>query len=531
MRAILETALVRDQSTRKMKHGPRMWLRRFICHHPAIAVLCVGLFSLIPTIFFALRSFPTPSNMDEFSTLLAADTFAHGRFTNPTPPLYRHFQTLHVIVQPTYNSKYMPGGALILGLGQRAFGHPVAGLWISTALCCGAITWMLLAWMPAEWAVLGGVTAAFFPLISQFARFYLCCNFAVFGGALLLGAFRRLIRKPGAVNSLAFGLGVSVVGLMRPYEGAVLSALVFLWLLLRSRRFGFWIVARKSLLPAALVILMMLSFVGYYNWRVTGHAAELPYSLYTKDYGSTPLFLFQHSVSWDASLRYPWAARFNTWERAVYDVQHTIYGFFWYLIFQKLYGCWHWYKSFLLLGLLGLPFAFRSRLNREVAVVFLLWFAAELLCCWLNLNYVAPTFAFCFLLLFQGLRALARLHLRAFPIGIWLCAFAVVACIAMRFSTADPWPTYKEPYGYDRANILSFLQTIPGRHLVVVRCGPKHPIAAEWVYNQADIEHSPVIWARDLGSPANRELLAYFHDRHVWILQPDESLVLQPYHD
>ena len=74
---------------------------------------------------------------------------------------------------------------------------------------------------------------------------------------------------------------------------------------------------------------------------------------------------------------------------------------------------------------------------------------------------------------------------------------------------------------------------MPGRHLVIVRYQPaygvQHDVDHEWVYNAADIEHAPIIWARDLGPSANRELLEHFPDRHVWLLQPDDSPpVLQP---
>jgi hypothetical protein len=84
-----------------------------------------------------------------------------------------------------------------------------------------------------------------------------------------------------------------------------------------------------------------------------------------------------------------------------------------------------------------------------------------------------------------------------------------------------------------RASIERQLQGAPGRHLVLVRYQPKHDfILDEWVFNGADIDGSKVLWARDMGEAKNVELLEYFRDRQVWLVEPDESSsTLKPYKD
>ena len=82
-----------------------------------------------------------------------------------------------------------------------------------------------------------------------------------------------------------------------------------------------------------------------------------------------------------------------------------------------------------------------------------------------------------------------------------------------------------------RPLLMEQLQRQGGRHLVMVRYGPQHNIHADWVYNRADIDHSAIVWAREMSAERNQELLDYYHDRQVWLLEPDVNpMAVVPYH-
>src|SRR5581483_3477862 len=75
---------------------------------------------------------PTPSGSDDFSYLLLADTLRHFRLANPPHSMTQFFEQIFVLQQPTYSSMYPLGQGLILAIGWLIFGHPWAGVLLSS---------------------------------------------------------------------------------------------------------------------------------------------------------------------------------------------------------------------------------------------------------------------------------------------------------------------------------------------------------------------------------------------------------------
>src|SRR5262249_38594345 len=83
-----------------------------------------------------------------------------------------------------------------------------------------------------------------------------------------------------------------------------------------------------------------------------------------------------------------------------------------------------------------------------------------------------------------------------------------------------------------RGQALQQLRAMGGKHLVLVRYSPDHRFDFGVVFNDADIDHSPVIWARQQDAASNEALAKHYKDRAVWLFNPDElPITLIPFTD
>lgn len=488
-------------------------------------LLCSALVCILTLSFRAAllpwEPIPLPGAHDEFSYLLAADTYASGRLTNPPHPFWQHFETFHIIQQPTYASKYPPLQGLVLALGQKLLGHPWFGVWISAGLMCGAVCWMLSGWISAELALLGAALVVLrIGVLSYWMNSYWGGAVPALGAALMLGALGRIVFRDQFRHAVTFAAGLAILLNSRPYEGtvlALLSAAVLVWKL-RGR-------CLRLIGPAAAVLAPVAIFMIYYDYRVTGSPLELPYQVHEQQYAVAPLFAWSslrpEPVYRHAVIRKLWAEwdvkRFTT---AKADLPATFLGNLG-KAYNFLFGMYP-----LFIPLLVWPYALKTSQERIAMFILAGGVLALLPMTILQPHYAATILPLLYLRFLQSIRRLTDWRPAGKPFGFALALF-FVALIPCQFGKELFALVHEGPdaplIALERQAVVQSLEKLPGRHLVLVRYSSDHDVHQEWVYNRADIDASRIVWAREMGRREDAPFMQYFHERDVWLLEPDQS--------
>ncbi len=502
-----------------------------------VAFIIVARLLLIP-----MMPVPRPSIHDEFSYLLAAKTFAAGRLTNVPHAFWQHFESVHILQQPTYMSMYQPGQGLTLAAGIWATGQAWSGVLVSVALLGGAIFWALSGWFPARWALVVTALAAIrWLLFSYWMNSYWGGSIPALGGALIFGSIPRLAQTARTRDALLCGLGLVLLVVTRPYEGFVMSLVSFGVLVVWSRQSG---MLQRLYSPAVIAPLLgILALTGaallHYNGRVTGHPLTLPYAQDRNEYAIAPLFIWGHIRPEPhyatTSLRKVYAAEAELYEKSRENLGVPE-------LLRKLKNFW----VFFLAPLLSVPFiafwfAFRSsgaldemRTRRYLRTILIVMLVAVVQTVWFYPHYFAPAFAPFLAVLLLGFKELRRWQWRGQQTGVFLSRAIPIGCLLMASIPASAhwlgwrlsfWPlqwALGSPPDIQGPEIKAALLAEGKKALVFVEYGNKHDPGSEWIYNDPDIQDSAIVWARSVNPNSDTALIRSFHDRSVWILRPDE---------
>lgn len=519
---------------------------------PAAAIAGAAALSFAINLTFAATvRWPFPAVQDEFSYLLASDTYARFRATNPTPDLAESFDTHYVLFEPTYQSKYPPGQGLALAVGEVLTGEPAVGLFLSTAAAAAATCWLAWAWLTPRWAL--AATLAFVcndNLMMWWGQTFWGGSAAYVGGALLFGATRRIVggdHPTRIVDGVWAGAGLVVLANTRPFEGLVASVLPTLTLAgwavkeaVRGRAGGAAKVAAACLVIGGVGAGAMAG----YHTAVVGSWWRSPYFEHVAQRsGRDPLstlrtltlgrllpavkaergedrpkpkssILPMNPDDPRVEERVRAQRKFNAEARRTDDyVRRKVTRQFAFYVDAMLYGV-------LACGALALgrPWAWLG-VGSVAAVV-------TAIC--LNQtagfpHYVAPIGPLFPVLTFAGAAAVGdRAAWWARFVRLYAGLTACLLPVGFVAALAEIWPSPPE-FGYrdmmrTRVEAAAALEDSPGPDLVFVRYGRGHSWDLEWVYNGGDLDGEAIVWARDLGPERNAAVIArYGEGRTVWL--------------
>lgn len=500
--------------------SPR-WLQWILAKEIRSVLFVIFIAMIARAVLLPFVGIPEPRVNDEFGHLLAADTFSHLRLSNPTPVNWQQFETFHVNMRPTYHSMYPPAQGAVLALGQFVFHQPWMGVYLCTALMCGAVCWGLQAFFSPGWALLGGLIAVFkFALFGYWMNSYWGGSVTALGGALALGAVVRLCEPAASPRSRIWLSALIAAGLVllansRPYEGFAFSLPLLGYLVWKLCKLPFTRREMAAMIVPGLIIGMgALGFMGVYNHATTGNALLMPYSLNHQTYWPLPFFVGQ-KVNPNFQAADPAFAKFfaETAEDFEYKTANSRLGIA-KVQPARIFRNWAYYVGLALTFpvAIGMISCMMRPSLRIVVLAFTTISLAIAACLYNFQHYFAPATIVVYVFATEGLRYLWDTeHRGERALVMAVCFSVVVAALSRQSASAVLYTQYAYPD--NRKLVTERLQQYPGRYLVLVSYDfDRHYPGAELVHNAAELTSEKIVWVRSKGL-VDRNLCSAYRDR------------------
>jgi hypothetical protein len=399
------------------------------------------------------------------------------------------------------------------------------------------------SWWPA--AIVSTTLAIFFQPPMYWVDSYWGGCLAVSGAAMLLIAMGWYRITSNVISGCLFAAGCALLFVTRPYEGGIFAlASLLIWAftpaVVRTQA-----QRRKLILVAACGLpVVALAAVGTaaHNFAVTGSSFIIPYELHIKTFDVAPAFWFQPLRQPDPVYPNPRLAAVHAgWEVAYYRKARAMrHGDLSHLVVAAL--CVLDLLPTLPLLLFGLGLAAgRILIDRRVLICLAL-ISAGIVAYSLEVyhfqHYMAPSVPAIVLLWGILVEGTLPIRIRGVPIGCATVALILVLVsiqsVSKTLRTVKSLDTDRLSWPHERTEMIRQLSSNGRPNLVFVRYPtPDWHVNIEWVYNSADIDSQRVVFAHDLGTNMNRELLDYYKDRTVWLLTFDPNdpnkFFLNPY--
>lgn len=490
------------------------------------AVLAFGLLGIFAAFLGTqFQGSPEATLPSEHANLLAAETLASGRLANPPHPAGFFLQTYLTLQSPTYTAAVPPGGPLLLAIGVVA-GDPVYGIWFAAGVFAAASVWMLLGFVPLRWAWIGALlTILWFGFLSFWGQSFATPAATGTGMAILWGAVRRYRAKPGVGYAVLAGLGASWLWLSSPI-GAMLAFPIPALLLYRT------LYLKRAYRDATfflgcIVLCVLLQLV--INVASTGNAGVSASELYRQSYDVNPRFLWEPARP---------APRFDFWRMEQYDLVvaetasrfATPVGATW---LSRLNEQAYFY--------LGIPGFFMiaggllmgsSAWARWTALTCATILAGILFIMPWNMAFSAPLAPLCILLIVWSVRRVWLYRARTDWNGwraLWIL-ISVFAIIALYRGFGYSIPKELIKHRAHKTSLINHLLKDEGADLVLVDYAIETPPQVEYVYNGANPDTQPIVWARWHASEDPAPLERHFPGRKPWVLTvgPEGEPQLRP---